>query len=1789
MKKNILLYLLLIPAISLAQGEAAWWFFGDNAAVDFSSGNPVSNITGSLSTAEGCSSISDACGELLFYSDGQTVWNRTGAVMQNGTGLLGDNSAAQSAIIVPDLITTNLYYIFTVTDFGGSDGVNYSIVNIDLDGGLGRIIRKNIPVRGGGSHEKISAVLHADNDSYWIMTYGNDSYQAFRAGGGGVQGAPVISTFPDGFSDPRGTLKFSPDGTLLANTSVASPASENGGYIAEFDNATGIVTNQQSLALNTNTTANSFYGVEFSPDSSVLYTDMNTNSGGNGCGSTNTRAIFQYDMSDPNGFNNATILWSGRNQPDRGALQLGIDQKIYVARACEGWLGVIENPNDLNTASYRQDGVRLSGTSRSREGLPPFITSFFNPQFVALEPDPDGTGNPVISQDFCGGSTIIFDSSASDYCDSPVPTFLWDFDDGTTSSIENPTHTYTSPGTYNVELSVTSFNLTRTTTETVVIFETPVVANPVADVFLFDGDGSNDEVRDLTIIETPQILGGQDPADFTVTYHLTEAAAESNSGFQAQPQTFPMGSNRVWARITNSEFPNSTRCYRITSFDVILSPQTGAVQPDDLIICDDNNDGLASFELNTNEVLSQVTSGATSAFTVTFHETQNQADTGGTEIPNPAAYTNGVPYNDVVYIRMTDNATTNPQPPSTTFVNLIVANTPTANIILNDRICDDGNDNTEVINLSLYDSQILSGQSDTEYTVTYHLTQDDADDDIRPQPTSYDLTTTTTFFARIDNATQNRCAATTSFTVNLDRTPIANPISEFRLCDDISNNGAESFDLSTKNAEILLSQSPADYSIEYFTTQADADNGSLNGATPVAMNYSSAGQTIFARIENNDNRECASTTFFDIIVDRRPAADVVTDPILLELCDSANDDVEVIDFNNYESEVLGTQDTAIFDISFHASQADADLGSPGLPTSYDVSLGNNEIFARVVNVNNDSCPATSSFTVNLSPQAVANTIATYRLCDDNDDGLQNFIFSSRDSEILDNQSAADFTVEYFLSQADADAGSLNGATPLNDNDPPIGSTTIFARIESNTNRECAATTSFDIIVDETPVANAPTSRILLEICDELNDETQNINLDDYISEVLGSQDDATFDVSFHTTLSEAVAGTPDLSLSYDLNLGSNEIFARVENVNNDSCPATVAFTVNLSPQAVAPDSVATYRECDDDNDGSFIFNLASRNSEILNGQNPTNFTVEYFENQSDADAGSLNGATTLPNDYPSSDDVVFYRIENNQNRECYDTGFFNIVVDATPRAGTIPDIVVCDDESRDGVQDIDLSTYNSAVLDGQTNPNFEVSYFANRADALNQGPELTSPYTVTTNAPPIFVSIYNINNPSCRSNITSFNYILSPLPVANDIENIVECDDVSNDGQRIFDLTRVYPEILGDQDPNDFDISFYSTEAEARAAVPVNNLQEQYPSTATSPEIIWARIESVTNTTCPDATSFEILITPQPLANPAPDIEPCDDLEDGKEEFFFADQDGDVLRDQDPTLFEVSYHSSESDARTGADPLSKTSYFNSNRNETIYVRVENVLYPKCNSTNVATSSFEINVFARPEISNQGPITICSGVPETIDAGPGYTSYLWSTGEITRTIDVTEEGNYDVTVTNDNGCESSATIRVIESDVATIVDVVVKQFEVKTNKIKVIATGPGDYIYSLDDFVYQDSPLFDDLYPGFYQVFVKDQNGCGTVSQEAVIIGGPAFFTPNQDGYNDTWQIIAGETVPDAKVNIFDRMGKLIARITAESEGWDGTFNGKPLPSSDYWYLVELEDGRSFKGHFALKR
>ncbi|MFH6601973.1 T9SS type B sorting domain-containing protein [Maribacter algicola] len=382
---NTLLFGMLCPALLLGQGETDNWYFGNGAGITFNDDGSVTPLTdGRISTLEGCATISDPLGGLLFYTDGITVYNRNHQIMENGQGLNGDPSSTQSALIVPRPDHPNLYYIFTVDTsvFEGDPdfGLNYSVVDISADNGRGSVIEKNRRLLQDCS-EKVTAVLKDCSDrSIWVITLASENgtdhilntYHAFEVNANGVITTSVKSTFTDlAIEDPRGYLKLSPDGSKLVSANA-----NFGLYMYDFDATTGILTDQERIT--TSSANKNPYGVEFSPNGQYLYIhSSNDILGPSGHAST----LSQYDLRAGDVSASEVVLDS--RSLYRGALQLGDNGKIYRTLPQNylngsSFLGVIENPNEKGLgANYVHNAISLSGRTAT-QGLPPFIQSFFN-------------------------------------------------------------------------------------------------------------------------------------------------------------------------------------------------------------------------------------------------------------------------------------------------------------------------------------------------------------------------------------------------------------------------------------------------------------------------------------------------------------------------------------------------------------------------------------------------------------------------------------------------------------------------------------------------------------------------------------------------------------------------------------------------------------------------------------------------------------------------------------------------------------------------------------------------------------------------------------------------------------------------------------------------------------------------------------------------------------------------------------------------------------------------------------------------------------------------------------------------------------------------------------------------------------------------------------------------------------------------------------------------------------------------------------------------------------------
>ncbi|WP_304197994.1 T9SS type B sorting domain-containing protein [Flavobacterium alvei] len=313
----------------------------------------------------------------------------------------------------------------------------------------------------------------------------------------------------------------------------------------------------------------------------------------------------------------------------------------------------------------------------------------------------------------------------------------------------------------------------------------------------------------------------------------------------------------------------------------------------------------------------------------------------------------------------------------------------------------------------------------------------------------------------------------------------------------------------------------------------------------------------------------------------------------------------------------------------------------------------------------------------------------------------------------------------------------------------------------------------------------------------------------------------------------------------------------------------------------------------------------------------------------------------------------------------------------------------------------------------------------------------------------------------------------------------------------------------------------------------------------------------------------------------------CDDKNDGSELVDLTSYQSQITSN---TTVNYTYFSSKSGAenQTTAEQITALTNYNlSLETNVIYARIDS--NDKC----YQVVQLSLTLVSEPVIPISDIVSLCQNENVTIDAGSGFDSYLWSTGETSQSIIVAAAGSYSVMVTQNHGttiCSSTKDFLVQLSNAATIAKIETQDWTDAENVITVelADTSLGNYEYSLDGITYQDSNTFSGLLSGDYTVYVRDKNGCGTVNQEVFLLNYPKYFTPNQDGYNDTWAVKFSASEPGLITKIFDRYGKLLKEFGATS-AWDGTYNGHELPSTDYWFVVTRANGKVYKGHFAMKR
>lgn len=606
---------------------------------------------------------------------------------------------------------------------------------------------------------------------------------------------------------------------------------------------------------------------------------------------------------------------------------------------------------------------------------------------------------------------------------------------------------------------------------------------------------------------------------------------------------------------------------------------------------------------------------------------------------------------------------------------------------------------------------------------------------------------------------------------------------------------------------------------------------------------------------------------------------------------------------------------------------------------------------------------------------------------------------------------------------------------------------------------------------------------------------------------------------------------------------------------------------------------------------SLTFDLTKNNATIIGGQSDVKVTFHLSSNDAITNLNPIANPTQYKN--IQNTQIIFTRITNTITN-CYNWTSFTIKVS---------DKVIfpknkyetCDENDangKDGKTKIDLNKVTAAVFDNKNVSNLTINYYFSENDAKNNTNPILNNFI--NNIPfeqSLFIAAFS---EKLSRSIQEIKLIINPLP---DIINytLVQCETgISPKGLSLFNLNEAN--------------SAFNTSPDVTTTYHISNedaLDNKNPLNAkytniSNPQTIFAR-NTNQNTTC--ATINNLTLKVNAISETVYSLDPaCDD--DGTEDGLYS---FDLTKSNIPITASqtLKYYSNENDALLELNPIQNpASYHNETPyNQDVFARIEegNDCY--------AISKIRLEVNRLPNLKTNTTTNVCddnpaystileAGLLDSTTSSSDFT-YQWKKdgveipNKITSSLEVNKTGIYEVTVKNKSNCTKTRTTEVTSSNLAKIVSIDIEDLMMgDSNKITIKVIGKGDYVYSLDtpNGPYQESNVFENITSGIHEVYVNDKKNCGTTNKIVAVIGAPKYFTPNNDGYNDYWNISGlTATNKNATIYIYDRFGKLLKQIRPLDPGWDGLFTGNPLPADDYWYTLKLEDNREVKGHFSLKR
>ncbi|MDN3705665.1 T9SS type B sorting domain-containing protein [Myroides ceti] len=1301
---------------------------------------------------------------------------------------------------------------------------------------------------------------------------------------------------------------------------------------------------------------------------------------------------------------------------------------------------------------------------------------------------------------------------------------------------------------------------------------------------------------DLTV-QSAIVYYGQ--LGYLVTYHHSLNEANSNTGAIQEPELSnyqATDGETIWVRVSQED---NISIYATTSFRLFIHPLPVAnTNRLPMYGCEINGSGFANFNLALNQ--SNIIGTAT-GINLSYYQTEAEAENGGPSLPLNYTGPQGTLYVRVEYAATGCFIVVEQQ--------LLIRNTPIANPVGPVTYCDPNNDGFGIFNLEALKIQIAGNPIPAGIQVSFHETLSDAQNNVLPinQVVNYVNITPNaqTIYARVGYINSS-CSSIVPVTLIVNPTPDVIGNLEYAICDD-NNDGLAVFDLTSQAGVILNGLNPADYTLSYHTTFDNATFDVFPISNPTAFSNLTS-ETVYVRVENNTTG-CFRVVTLHLVVNAKP---VVPNPVpTYQLCDDNHDGFMIFNLASRIPAITNNQSNLL--VTFHYTAADAQNDVAPLPMNYQNAVQNVQTLHVRVEDARTGCFTLTTMDIRVSPAPVLHIpAAPIAVCASGQGGFGTIDLTSYAALLLQGEN---YTLTFFETESNA----LNNQAPIQNpaqyNNLQANNPVVWVRA-TNPVTNCFSVYALAFKLEIAPIM--PLTLPNYVSCDtvgDLFDGLTSFDLTQQSAAIIAFQPQpGNYTVRYYTSLASATAGTGWIAdpTAFVNTTNPQTIWVRIDNANvlSGGCFALGSFTIE-GKTALPLGTPTPIVSCNEalPNDFQTVFDLTIRELQILQGE-VFEAVVTYHLTETEARSGSnaIGNPTAYTN--TSATQTIWVSVINQYG--CRSVVPLTLRVLPLPEPNMTPaPLTEC--EIEDGEAEFNLRDAEADISNFDNNLSYEYYLTFGDAQLGNTAAALTleEAEAFTSASTTVYVRVSTktgIPSESC-SVVVPLDLIVIPTPAVGPMTPLFVCIENAPEYYK-FNLHDKDAQALAGQDASLFSVRYYLTEEDATDAI--NPLPYLYTNVTPTEQTIWVRVENIEHG-CFAIASFNLKIEEAVKAFTPTDVTFCDvdGVNDGLTVVDLTVMSADIIGTQPVTGLQVRYYASVQNYQMGIVIGTPTAYQTVSNPQTIIAEVYN---NDSNELCTATIQFDINVIDGPIMKDipDGFICIDYRTQERtgylMDTGlpaAGHT-FVWTrngtvVGGNTPTFTATEAGTYTVEVTvNATGCKAIQTIIVQDAPALTIDVVNLTDGFSDTNAIEVIVSGPAgyQYEYALDEGPYQEENIFMNVSPGDHTVWVRVKNQAGNeacpASLVVTVLNYPKYFTPNGDGYNDTWNIPALKNQPKSKIYIFDRQGKLLKQISPAGAGWDGTLNGKPLPSTDYWFKVEyIEPNTGLQkeatGHFSLKR